>query len=139
MNKKFTKNLIFFILGIVFTFSVFSQSVFASTYTNTTTSNNISYGQDIMPIKYVDYEKSSNRNTIIDTKKFSKTSDGHIRPAVDMTGVSDTRIAALSFKGSGGFMPSSVWQWILVSVFILVIIILLRTVNNSFSKTNSHR
>ncbi len=36
-------------------------------------------------------------------------------------------ITALSLKGSGGFMPSSVWQWIFVIILILVIIIIART------------
>lgn len=35
-------------------------------------------------------------------------------------------IAALSLRGSGSFMPSSVWQWILVIVLILAIIIISR-------------
>lgn len=38
-----------------------------------------------------------------------------------------TGITALSLKGSGGFMPSSVWQWIFVIILILVIIIIART------------
>jgi hypothetical protein len=33
-------------------------------------------------------------------------------------------ITALSFRGSGGFFPSSVWQWLLVIVLILIIIII---------------
>jgi hypothetical protein len=35
-------------------------------------------------------------------------------------------ITALSLKGSGGFMPSSIWQWIIVVVLILIIIIIAR-------------
>lgn len=35
-------------------------------------------------------------------------------------------ITALSLKGSGGFMPSSVWQWIFVVILILIIIIIAR-------------
>lgn len=38
-----------------------------------------------------------------------------------------TGITALSLKGSGGFMPSSIWQWIFVIILILVIIIVART------------
>lgn len=33
---------------------------------------------------------------------------------------------ALSVKGDGGFMPSSIWQWILVVILILAIIIIAR-------------
>lgn len=36
-------------------------------------------------------------------------------------------LTALSLRGSGGFMPSSIWQWILVVILILIIIILGRT------------
>ena len=42
-------------------------------------------------------------------------------------------LAALSLQGSGGFMPSSVWQWILVVFLILIIIILAR----KFSKKHT--
>jgi hypothetical protein len=35
-------------------------------------------------------------------------------------------ITALSLQGSGGFMPSSIWQWMLVIVLILIIIIISR-------------
>jgi len=35
-------------------------------------------------------------------------------------------ITALSLNGSGGFMPSSIWQWILVFLLILIIIVLSR-------------
>jgi hypothetical protein len=47
----------------------------------------------------------------------------------DTTKVSDdNNLTALSFKGNGGFMPSSVWQWILVVLLILAIIILARMI-----------
>lgn len=39
-------------------------------------------------------------------------------------------LTALSLKGSGGFMPSSIWQWILVVILILIIIIIVRTLTN---------
>lgn len=35
-------------------------------------------------------------------------------------------LTALSINGSGGFMPSSLWQWMLVVLLILVIIIIAR-------------
>jgi len=35
-------------------------------------------------------------------------------------------ITALSLRGSGGFMPSSIWQWFLVVILILVIIVISR-------------
>jgi len=39
-----------------------------------------------------------------------------------------SRITALTLKGSGGFMPSSIWQWILVVILILAIIIISRLI-----------
>lgn len=36
-------------------------------------------------------------------------------------------ITALSLRGSGSFMPSSIWQWIFTVILILVIIIIART------------
>lgn len=35
-------------------------------------------------------------------------------------------LTALSLRGSGGFMPSSIWQWLLVIILILTIIIISR-------------
>jgi hypothetical protein len=35
-------------------------------------------------------------------------------------------ITALSLRGSGSFMPSSIWQWILVVILILAIIVIAR-------------
>ncbi|HLP86969.1 MAG TPA: hypothetical protein VK153_03825 [Candidatus Paceibacterota bacterium] len=40
--------------------------------------------------------------------------------------VSGNGIPALTLRGSGGFMPSSIWQWILVVFLILAIIVLAR-------------
>jgi len=37
-------------------------------------------------------------------------------------------ITALSLRGSGGFMPSSIWQWIFVVILILVVVILARLI-----------
>jgi len=38
-----------------------------------------------------------------------------------------SNLTALSLKGSGSFMPSSIWQWLLVVALILIIIIIART------------
>jgi hypothetical protein len=51
------------------------------------------------------------------------SSNTELKPVVIDNG---NNLAALSFRGSGGFMPSSVWQWFLVILFILAIIILIR-------------
>ena len=39
---------------------------------------------------------------------------------------SSNGLTALSLRGSGGFMPSSIWQWIFVIILILVIIVISR-------------
>ncbi len=36
-------------------------------------------------------------------------------------------IAALTFRGTGGFLPSSIWQWMLVVILILAIVVIART------------
>lgn len=41
-------------------------------------------------------------------------------------GTNGSDITALSLNGSGSFMPSSVWQWLLVIALILIIIIISR-------------
>jgi hypothetical protein len=41
-----------------------------------------------------------------------------------------SQITALSLKGSGGFMPSSIWQWILVVLLILAIIVIARMIKH---------
>jgi hypothetical protein len=45
-------------------------------------------------------------------------------------------VTALSVAGSGGFMPSSIWQWFLLVLLILAIVIVARMVSKTFS--NNH-
>ena len=47
-------------------------------------------------------------------------------PNGSVLGASAAGITALSLRGSGSFMPSSIWQWILVIILILTIIIIAR-------------
>jgi hypothetical protein len=42
------------------------------------------------------------------------------------------RLTALSFRGSGGFLPSSVWQWLIVIFLILMIIIVARLISKPY-------
>ncbi|MES2930355.1 MAG: hypothetical protein V4665_01040 [Patescibacteria group bacterium] len=39
---------------------------------------------------------------------------------------SGNELTALSIRGSGGFMPSSIWQWLLVILLILAVVIIAR-------------
>ncbi len=51
--------------------------------------------------------------------------DNQLKPVVT-TNTNNNGLTALSLAGSGGFMPSSIWQWFLVVLFILAIIIIVR-------------
>ncbi len=46
-------------------------------------------------------------------------------------------VTALTVAGSGGFMPSSVFQWFLVILLILAIIIVARMISKSFSRSHA--
>lgn len=46
-------------------------------------------------------------------------------------------LTALSFRGDGGFLPSSFWQWLLVIFLILFIVIIARVIARS-NKANVH-
>ncbi len=47
-------------------------------------------------------------------------------------------LTALSFRGSGSFLPSSFWQWLLVIVLILFIVILIRLINKYNLRNRNH-
>ena len=53
------------------------------------------------------------------------------------TSGSNNGLTALSFRGSGGFLPSSFWQWLIVIFLILFIIILARVIART-NKGNVH-
>lgn len=46
-----------------------------------------------------------------------------------------SNLTALSMNGSGGFLPSSIWQWILAIMLILAIVVVARMI----VKSNPHR
>ena len=46
-------------------------------------------------------------------------------------------LTALSVKGSGGFFPSSVFQWFLVILLILAIVIIARMISRSMTKSHN--
>jgi len=48
------------------------------------------------------------------------------------------QLTALSLNGSGGFMPSSVWQWLIVIFLILVIIIIARILGRKPDHHDAH-
>ena len=86
---------------------------------------------------------TSSNSTSTSTKTTNKTTDKNVATTSNKNTVSNlppvvidqgssgfstnaNDLTALSFQGSGGFMPSSIWQWMLVVVFILIIIIIAR-------------
>jgi len=77
----------------------------------------------------VDTSKDTSNNN---SNYNSGTSDYHNVYSNDLgasaynSGQSSNGITALSLKGSGSFMPSSIWQWIMVIILILAIIVIAR-------------
>ncbi|MFA6515375.1 MAG: hypothetical protein WCT42_03900 [Candidatus Paceibacterota bacterium] len=72
---------------------------------------------------------TSNTNTVDYNNSGYSNSLG--ASAYNSTGYSNqtknsSKITALSLRGSGSFMPSSIWQWILVVILILAIIVIAR-------------
>ncbi|MEI6659951.1 MAG: hypothetical protein WCK91_00830 [bacterium] len=59
----------------------------------------------------------------------SSTGSSNLPPIITTDG-----LTALSLRGSGSFMPSSVWQWLFVIILLLAIIILARLI----IKSNAH-
>lgn len=76
--------------------------------TNTTTKNVVT-------------NSSSNSNY---SNSSSSSNSNELRPVV--TDNTNNGLTALSLAGSGGFMPSSIWQWILVVLLIFAIIVIAR-------------
>jgi hypothetical protein len=84
-------------------------------------------------------------NTIDNTKKVTTPSntvssspapaDVRELPPVVTTG---NDIAALSLQGNGGFMPSSVWQWLFVILLILAIVIIARILGKGPAHHETH-
>ncbi len=79
---------------------------------------------------------NSTRNTrnvpaarVRSTESFDNSSAPELKPVV--TDNTNNGLTALSVAGSGGFMPSSIWQWFLVVLLILAIIILARILSRS--------
>ncbi len=81
--------------------------------------------------KYISYDN----NNAMGASAYQYNSAGQIvtTPVVDSNGV-----AALSVKGSGSFMPSSVFQWIMLILIILAIIVVARTIAKRSQSNDPH-
>ncbi len=96
-----------------------NQRVVTTNQSNTTTST----VRTATPTRVVNNTSVTNRSNAITTP-----ADVRQLPAVVTIDQGNTTndLAALSLAGSGGFMPSSVWQWLFVILLILAVIILFR-------------
>lgn len=86
---------------------------------------------------------TTKKTTVASTKTSTNTAsngnldDGNLarelKPEMKAINPSDDNngLTALSFRGSGGFMPSSIWQWFIVILLILAIIIIARMIGRS--------
>lgn len=98
-----------------------NTSTVKKVYTNTGTSNDTG--------SYVNYDG----NQVLANAYNAYNSNGVVSEKV----VDSNGVTALTVAGSGSFMPSSVFQWFMVILLILAIIIVARMVSKSFSR-NSH-
>ena len=99
------------------------ESVTAKSTTNTTTKSSTSGSTTTKTNTSASTQKESDVKS--DTSNTSNLDEG-------FSGGSE--LTALSFSGSGGFLPSSFWQWLLVAILILVIIILARLIRRASHK-----
>jgi hypothetical protein len=133
MKIKALKNLIIF---SSFAFALFScNHVFAYVpgvwdYQPRIQTNEPAFTQVPMGVDYyyqasVPVAKANNANNQTVTPKITtKTTDNISTTNTDK--INGNNLTALSLAGSGGFMPSSIWQWMLVVFLILVIVIMAR-------------
>lgn len=84
-------------------------------------------------------KKVTTTNTVIKNNNVTSNNTSDITTPADVRDLppvvtSDNGLTALSLAGSGSFMPSSIWQWLIVIFLILVIIIIARML----SKPHTH-
>lgn len=80
---------------------------------------------------------TTTKNTTVSNTKTtnSNTSEDNLarelKPEMKPINDSNNELTALSFRGSGSFMPSSIWQWFVVILLILAIILIARMISRS--------
>lgn len=96
---------------------------YVPTSTNTVRQNTTTgYTNNYVAPTPVNYNNTSSVNSNSNVDRYN---DGLTAAAYDSQNAG-SQITALALNGSGGFMPSSVWQWIIVVFLILIIIIIIR-------------
>lgn len=94
-----------------------------------------------LPIKYAEQPVTTTPIDKVSTKNNGQyvSYDGY---DPNMLGASaygyNNDLTALSMKGSGSFMPSSVFQWIMLVLLILAIIVIARMIARRSAKNNPH-
>lgn len=104
--------------------SVVRSTTAKTTTTNTNTGLSKNTGQ------YVNYD--ANQNMLLSNAYGAYNGQQVVVQPIDGNGVT-----ALTVAGSGSFMPSSVFQWFMLILLILAIIIVARMVSKTFNK-NAH-
>lgn len=107
--------------------SVYSTSTNNVVADNTTTKPNVvnNYYYQTSPATTAKTNTTSTSKTTSDTSVNSESVNSGSSNGLGASAYGNG-IPALSLHGSGGFMPSSIWQWMLVIFLILIIIIISR-------------
>ena len=121
MNMKSNKIKYFIFLGIfLFSISYFNFASADPEINNYEDTNYLNYN----PYYQVDGVSNKKIEKVVNTNKIATEK---INSDEGSNGTNN-ELTALSFRGSGGFMPSSIWQWMIVIALILVIIVLARMI-----------
>lgn len=94
---------------------------YSTTYTTpkvATTTNTDTTKSTVVKSTETNTDVSENRNVVNNS---SQSSYDYNNLGASAYG---SQITALSLRGSGSFMPSSIWQWLFVLILVLVIVIL---------------
>ncbi len=83
---------------------------------------------------------NNSSNNTVNNNSNQDQNQGPINGSLYPNGNDNTNsdLTALSLNGSGGFMPSSIWQWLLVVLLILAIIIIARMIGRKSNSHNAH-
>ncbi|MEI7688843.1 MAG: hypothetical protein WCI91_01515 [Candidatus Nomurabacteria bacterium] len=108
-----------------------ANALSSNTTTKKVVTSNSNTGYTSNTGKYINYDN----NNAMGATAYQYNSAGQIltTPVIDSNGV-----AALSVKGSGSFMPSSVFQWIMLILVILAIIVVARMIARRSQTNDPH-
>lgn len=90
---------------------------------------------------------TTTKNTVISVnKRLPNTNEGNVinaeAPKDQMNSNypynNGSQLTALSLNGSGSFMPSSIWQWLIVILLILAIVIIVRMLGRKSEHQETH-